>query len=589
MKRIILGVFSILLLFFAAKVSAQVPTFYSYQYVITQFDSEISIEKDTSLLVKETMSVNFPDERHGIFRVIPIVYSAKGKTMRAGFKVLSITDEFGDLYKYEQSRQGQSVRLKIGDSDKTVTGVNTYVITYQISKVIQRFEDHDEVYWNVTGSEWDTDILTSSATVASRYAEIKKVDCFAGTFASTEKFCTSTFNKENAEFSSTDRLGSGRDFTVVVALDKNNQLVFPGRLRSLISSIFDNWGYLVSVLPFASIFYFWLKRGRDLRFIGENVYYDEGKGQMTKPLFVREHLPTVYYPIQELTPSEVGTIVDEKVDIDDVVSEIVELARLGYLKIEKISKKKLIFDRTDYKFIKLKKDETRLVEYQVYLLEKLFNEGDEVMLSKLKNKFYVHLDEFKKKLYTSLTVEGVFDGAPDKVRIKWIAIFIVIEGVTLFLMFSFFNATGNFFPFIVLAILSIPGFFIATSMPRRTARGYSFYRQIKGLDFYLEKGKWREEIAEKHLFFGEMLPLAIALGIVGKLANDMQDLGVKPPDYFTGVTTSTLGTDIGAFSSSASSNLMSAPGGKGSSWSGGSGFSGGSSGGGFGGGGGGSW
>ena len=84
-----------------------------------------------------------------------------------------------------------------------------------------------------------------------------------------------------------------------------------------------------------------------------------------------------------------------------------------------------------------------------------------------------------------------------------------------------------------------------------------------------------------------MLPLAISLGVVTKLAKDMKDLGIEPPKYFQGMMISSFANDLNNFNSAALSGLTMSPSGS-SSWSGGSGFSGGG-GGGFGGGGGGSW
>jgi len=303
----------------------------------------------------------------------------------------------------------------------------------------------------------------------------------------------------------------------------------------------------------------------------------------------------------------------------DLVAEIVELARMGYLKIEKIEKDKFIGKETDYALTKLKEDIKGLNDYQTYLLEKLFddkvvaktiieiekkykvnerlmkdllklaNEDKYVFLSALKNNFYTHLEDFKKKLYESLVTKALFVESPDKTRIKWISYFIAMDVLAAILLFRFLDLSANVFPMLVLAILSVPSFFLAFNMPRKTAWGYSLYRQAKGLAYYLKKGKWRYEVNEKHLFFEEMVPLAISLGVLDKLAKDMEGLGVKPPSYFGGVTAATLASDISGFESRASSSLVSTPGGKGSSsWSGGSGFSGGS-GGGFGGGGGGSW
>ena len=534
---------------------------------------------------------------------------------------MSITDSEGASLPYEKGRRGQSISLKIGDSDVTLTGLQTYIITYTVDRVIQRYETHDEVYWNITGSEWDTDILKASAIVRSPFGQITRSECFAGSVGTTSRECSAEWSDTESVFSSKTQLGYGQDFTVVVALDKNNELIFPGRLKTLLSTFIDNWGYLISLLPFGIFVFVWFKKGRDKRYITDTVYYKpKDTKETTVNPFARKFLPMVYHPIDTLTPSQVGTIVDEKVDIHDIVAEIVELARLGFLRIEKLEKDKLIGKETDYAFYKLDKDISNLHEYQRYLLDKLFdedyadktikelerlfkkddrklkqlleltNQNALTLLSSLKNKFYSHLEEFRKELYKSLDDAKIFDGKPDIVRGKWIGIFIGLEVLVAIILFNFVNLTDNFFPLLIFGILSVPSFFFAYSMPRKTAWGYSLFQQIRGLAFYLKKGKWRHEIAERHLFFEEMIPLAISLEVIDKLANDMQDLGDAAPSYFTGTTTGAIYLDLRTFESRASANLVSAPGGKGSSsWSGGSGFSGGGSGGGFGGGGGGSW
>jgi len=149
--------------------------------------------------------------------------------------------------------------------------------------------------------------------------------------------------------------------------------------------------------------------------------------------------------------------------------------------------------------------------------------------------------------------------------------------------------TGNMYPLIIFVVLSPLACLIAFIMPRKTAKGYSLHRQAKGLTHYIKKGKWRHEIAEKRMFFEEILPLAISLGVVGKLAKDMKNLGIRPPSYFSGTTNALIYTSLFNFENSVKSSLVAGPKNS-SSWSGGSGFGGGGfSGGGFGGGGGGSW
>jgi uncharacterized membrane protein len=378
------------------------------------------------------------------------------------------------------------------------------------------------------------------------------------------------------------------------------------------------------------MFYLWYKRGRDTKFVGDNIYYKpENVKTQTVKLFSRKHIPFVYHPIDGLSPAEVGTIIDERVNIRDVVAEMVELSRLGFFKIVKIEKDKLIGKDIDYAFVKEDKYEDsselkKLKDYQRLLLrevfrstvihksvesaEKLFkNEKEKLkkvrkllidkkytLLSALKNHFYEALPDFKEKLYKRMEKEGFFDANPEKIRTKWLGLFFALFVASLFVVIQFIVRSYNFYPLIIIILSFAPGIIIAIKMPKRTANGYSLFRQIEGLKWYLKKGKWRHEIAEKKLFFEDVLPLAIALNVVRRLSKDMQELNAPPPNYMVGMTSGRLVNDISTFNQSSSSTFMSSPSGKwssSSSWSGGSGFSsgGGFSGGGFGGGGGGSW
>jgi len=52
------------------------------------------------------------------------------------------------------------------------------------------------------------------------------------------------------------------------------------------------------------------------------------------------------YENQPLTPAEVGTLVDEKLDPRDITSTIVGLAVKGYIQIEGNEKRRNDFDKT---------------------------------------------------------------------------------------------------------------------------------------------------------------------------------------------------------------------------------------------------
>lgn len=572
----------------------------SSEYVIESFESKIILNQDTSLSIEERIRANFLVDKHGIYRVIPYSYVVKGKTLNTDVKILGVKNEKGENVKFSVDNYKQSKRLKIGDTDKTVLGEQVYIISYRVEDAVLVYEGKPEIYWNVVGAEWDTVINKANATVISEWAEAERTECFGG--------CEIKEVEGRVIFESEEVLGLGKDMTIVVGLRAENKLKFAGTSGKIIKTVRDNWGYGLALLPLVFMVWAWLKWGRDKRFLSENVFYKpDSKAEKKVGLLERPHLPMVYSPINGLSPVEVGVMVDEKLDIEDVVAEIVEMARLGFFKIEKIEKKAhqwrvkiLGIKSNDYKLVRSEKSTEELRDYQKFLVEKLFGDKKEVKISELKNKFYIHLEDLRTKILDYLSEkQKALAGNIDKVRGKWVGIGILILGLGAGALMVTGTIEFNAGPLVVLGVTTLPVLVLAYFMPSKTAWGYSLHQQAVGLRWYLKKGKWREEIAEKNLFLEEMLPLAISLGVVDKLAKDMKDLGVGPPRYLGNATGSVWINDLVLFNSLVRSGITSAPNGQNrsggwsysgrSSWSGGSGFSGGSSGGGFGGGGGGSW
>ena len=496
---------------------------------------------------------------------------------------MNVTDENGLPIRYTVSNYNQSKKIQIGNPDKTIIGKKNYVIEYSVDQVVLDYGDGPEIYWNVTGKEWEVIIEKVKAKVISPYGDITKVNCFG---------CESSFDKNEADFNGFTGL------TVAAQISKNNQLKMPGVTKRIKNLVEGNWGYLLAILPILLMILVWALKGRDKKYLSDNVYVKpEDQKETTVNPFDRPHLPLVYAPIKGLSPAEIGTILDQRVDIQDVVAEIIELARLGFLKIKKIGETKLFgIINADYELIKseneFRKTEinlARLDNFQKDLLEALFKNSSQVKISDLRYKFYKNLPKLRSDMYEELNNKGISDGDWKKIQSKWVAIVILLNSLVIFLIIWWFmKETDNCGPLVLTILGLVPSIILAIKVPRRTAWGYSLYRQITGLKYYLGKGKWREEIMEKNLFLEEMLPIAISLGVVNQLSKDMQTLGIQPPSYFEGTTLNSFANDLFSFRSVTATYMVSTPTGN-SSWSGGSGFSGGSSGGGFGGGGGGSW
>lgn len=125
---------------------------------ILSFESDIEVRRDGVLRVAETIAVRVEGERirRGIFRDFPLTGpDAPGGRRRTTFDVVSVT-RGGAAEPYEVTRDGAMVRVRIGDPDATLPApsVQTYEIVYRTDGQLVAYGDYDELYWNVTGTDW---------------------------------------------------------------------------------------------------------------------------------------------------------------------------------------------------------------------------------------------------------------------------------------------------------------------------------------------------------------------------------------------------------------------------------------------------
>ncbi|GAH21136.1 unnamed protein product, partial [marine sediment metagenome] len=110
---------------------------------INEFDVNITINSDSSIAVTEKIAYDFgPQDRHGIYRDIPIRYETEKGIYKLDFRVLSIVDETGSKYRYDTSTKGDFISIKIGDPNIYVTGENIYIITYEMGGALNYFDEH---------------------------------------------------------------------------------------------------------------------------------------------------------------------------------------------------------------------------------------------------------------------------------------------------------------------------------------------------------------------------------------------------------------------------------------------------------------
>lgn len=558
------------LLFFGSVSLAQAEYF-----VIDNFDVDINIAQTSELTVTENIAVTFSEPRHGIFRNIPLDYTDDlGLAYRLRLDVLNVTNEDGSNRPYKVSHSDGNISIRIGDADVYVDGKQVYQISYKVERGMRFFEDYDELYWNVTGNGWGTEINQASTTISwpEGMGEDAGSICFTGFYGSAGKDCIITAKTDNSiSLATTAPLGLYQGFSVGVSLPKG-YITPPSTAQELWWMISDNWGFLLPFIMLIFMIHRFLKYGRDPD--------------------LKKTVIAFYEPPDDLTPAEVGTIFDESADMKDISAEIVQLAVAGYLRIEEKDEKGFFFNSKKYTFHKTepKRNAKGLNEYQQAIMNGIFGGGDKKELDKLRNKFYRKIPKINEMLYNSMLNRKYFPKHPHTVRDHYLYGALLI-GVPITIIAGVWERFDVLIGAIVSTLIVIAFSFY---MPAKTRKGAEIFWKAKGFKEYINTAeRYRIKFQEDQKIFEKFLPYAMVFGIADKWSKAFEGIYNQQPDWYQGSQTGQFSTNnflnsINGLSASMNATMTSAPSSSGSSGSssfGGGGFSGG----GFGGGGGGSW
>ncbi|MEN6356108.1 MAG: DUF2207 domain-containing protein [Armatimonadota bacterium] len=559
---------------------------------ITSYDTRLDIQKDGGVIVAETITADFTnDPHHGIYRDIPLSGKDRyGNNYRIRETTLSVTDNTGAAQTYKQTASGGKIDIRIGDADILLDRPKTYVIKYKLWRAVHFFDDYDEVYLNVVGPEWEVPVNNATCVVTipnGAKANSIRTASYTGAFGSTSSDGFSDVaDSRTARFWMKRAINPGESMTIVVGWPKG-LVIQPSFSQEAKWFVSDNGYFFLPPIFLLGLWLLWLKEGRDP---------DTGKSEMT-----------VYDPPESMSPAEIGTLIDERVDMRDITASIIDLAVRGYIKIESEKVKSFISTKTDYTLRltkpndEIKKDQN-LSDFDKLLINALFNGMDFCIVSSLAQKFYAHIPLLQDMLYDSMVERGYFNSRPDRVRKSYLGIG---APIAVFGFFGGFILSSGDMPLHIsvgwVFAIAVCGVMLAISswvMPKKTAKGKDALLGVKGFEEYLSRAERAEiEYQERQGYFEKFLPYAIALDIAERWAQAFDGLQTKPPEWYEGYDGTFHPTifahDLNVATYSWGSNMASQPRSNGSGGSsffgGGSGFSGGFSGGGCGGGGGGGW
>lgn len=588
--------------------------------VIQEMHAVYDVRPDGTVDVEERYRVRFNGSWNGFMRVLelepPGVY---GFDEPVGFRLNATTNADGESRRNEvdaTGRYSREIRVYVPDAtDRTAT----VVVDYTLNNALGFFRANeatdpplpalDEFYWQVTGTDWDVSILEASAEVRiPDGAAITRAAAYVGGVDSSDRVPVDIQGR-TARVDGVGPLPPGQGLTLGVgwppgAIRRDPARVIPHPPGDMATRAEGPppgpLAYLPLLLPFV-VFWFayraWDARGRDPK---------------ERSIMVR------WEPPADLSPAEVGTLVDHTPDMHDIIATLVELAVKGFIVIEEEEKEGFLKFGTDYVFhlVRPRSEWGDLPRHQHRFLDGLFEHRGEgmggileealgfgsdaaddappeavasVRLSDLKNEFYKEIPDIKDAVLDALVRKGHYLRRPDKARQAWIvgAVLLAAAGFGGFVVLAESNFTLGVTTAAAAGVSAIILAIFGYIMPARTEKGARAREAALGFKEFLEKveSPRYKRMIKSPAQFEEFLPFAMAFQCQDEWASAFDDLLTEPPDWYYGhhgrFHATAFASNMGQMATTAGSTMASSPGGSGS---GGGGSVGGGGGGGGGGG-----
>ena len=596
-----------------------------------RFTADVVINSDSSIEVTEEILVRVEniEIKRGIIRTFPVEYrDEKGRSKELGFNVIGISLD-GKEIPWSTVRAGRDVEVRIGDPNKIIDkGRHLFVLKYRVERHIGFFEDHDELYWNVTGKDFTFPVLETSCRVTLPGRDpgegFNSIEWYVGRYGTKGDPARARLDKGTVRTS--DILLPGEVLTVVYTWPKGLITPPPPPAR-------DNVGAqgLIAGTTLALIagwfWYSWRKWGRD----------PDKKAVI--PLF---------YPPDNLSSACLRYVRDMRLDQTGFTAAIIGLAVKGALKVEEVEGKKTFFGTDKGYYIlsksefepddlrpeedalmmqlfpgkidrlKLTRDNSGVISGAMRSLARNLREADPNIFTRNTDKMIPALAAYAAGAAATYPFSGEYP--LNTIMISVCGLLIIALGMRLGRTANTGGQTirqfiGRIFPSFVIAVvgstalvgeeLSPLAFAVFTAaagliavmrplMASRTQKGSDILVGTDGLRLYMETAeKERLEMfsppEETPELFERLLPYALALGVAKTWGNKFEkilaDAGYKP-EWYVGPSPFLLlnGAGLNGFASNLSDSLgesmapKSAPGT--TSGMGGGGFAGGGGGGG---------
>ncbi|HFC12382.1 MAG TPA: DUF2207 domain-containing protein, partial [Anaerolineae bacterium] len=510
MKRFSLLLFLFLTLFTVNTAYAQKTFFWD------AFDVDVRLRDDGNLDITEQQTIVFGGGNFTFgFAIIPFnrLDDINNITVREGDQVYRQVSTGGEPYTFTAERSSDEIEIRW--YFPPTQGTHTYTFSYTVEGAVRVEDSGDQVFWMAVPADVPGRVNTSRVTIS--VPQGVTILSTQGLVDGSEKGVTATISEDTRQaVFEAKGVGNGRVFEAGVRFP-HGQLVldapdWQGKedLDNTFGLLFLVAAMLVTIGGPIGVLGLWYTRGRD-----------------PEAAFSAEYITT---PPDDTPPGLVGTLIDEKADMRDIVSTIVDLARRGYIHIKE--------EKSDHVYTRKTSDTSELRPYERRLIRSLFGKTNEKKLSQLRYKFADKLPDLRNEMYAALVEQGYFRKSPDKVRNQWRAIGLFASVVGIALVFLLANMLPGVGTTICLGIGILPGgllmIYMATHMPRKTQAGAEAAAQWNAFKEYLKNIEKYDDLADATEIFDKYLPYAVAFGFergwIGKFEHNKT---VRPPIWYS--------------------------------------------------------
>jgi len=293
---------------------------------ILNYRSDVDIAPDGRLTVTETIRVKAEGNqiKRGIYREFPTRYTDRfGNHYRVDFDVISVRRD-GQAEAWHTKEMSNGVRTYFGRGDHFLDpGEYEYEFIFATNRQLGFFDEHDELWWNVTGNGWIFPIDQVVSTVTLPFEADPGqlgLNIYVGRYGSTETGSNArVIDRNTVYFESSRPLQAWEGMSIIVSWPKG-LMAEPGTLQKVRWFLSDNSAAIVLLIgllaTFAWYHWAWGKVGRDPR-----------KGVI---------IPR-FEPPAGLSPAATRYVLDLGFNRNSFTAAIISLAVKGQLTIEEDS------------------------------------------------------------------------------------------------------------------------------------------------------------------------------------------------------------------------------------------------------------